>query len=77
MRPNDPSLRPLLLPARAALTGVVAAGVLGGALVVAQAFAVGTLLVRLVGQHADDWLTELRAAMASVEEGRGRGPRFG
>ena len=30
--------------------------------------------VRLVGQHADDWLTELRAAMESVEEVRGRGP---
>ena len=31
--------------------------------------------VRLVGQHADEWLTELREAMASVEEVRGRGPR--
>ncbi|MGY1723120.1 hypothetical protein [Blastococcus sp. SYSU DS0533] len=31
--------------------------------------------VRLVGRHADDWLTELRDAMASVEEVRGRGPR--
>jgi hypothetical protein len=30
--------------------------------------------VRLVGQHADDWLTELRSAMESVEEVRGRGP---
>ncbi len=30
--------------------------------------------VRLVGQHADEWLTELRAAMESVEEVRGRGP---
>ena len=30
--------------------------------------------VRLVGQHADDWLAELRDAMASVEEVRGRGP---
>ena len=30
--------------------------------------------VRLVGQHADDWLAELRAAMASVEEVRARGP---
>src|SRR3954449_13432134 len=31
--------------------------------------------VRLVGQHAEEWLTELRDAMASVEEVRGRGPR--
>jgi hypothetical protein len=32
--------------------------------------------VRLVGQHAEDWLTELREAMASVEEVRGRGPQM-
>ncbi|MCW2699563.1 MAG: hypothetical protein JWQ45_1098 [Blastococcus sp.] len=31
--------------------------------------------VRLVGQHADAWLTELREAMASVEEVRARGPQ--
>ncbi len=31
--------------------------------------------VRLVGQHADQWLTELRDAMASVEEVRARGPQ--
>ncbi|SEL19246.1 hypothetical protein SAMN04515665_10999 [Blastococcus sp. DSM 46786] len=31
--------------------------------------------VRLVGRHADDWLTELREAMASVEKVRGRGPQ--
>jgi len=30
--------------------------------------------VRLVGQHTQDWLAELRAAMESVEEVRGRGP---
>jgi hypothetical protein len=30
--------------------------------------------VRLVGQHADDWLAELRRAMESVEEVRRRGP---
>jgi hypothetical protein len=33
--------------------------------------------VRLVGQHAEEWLTELREAMASVEEVRGRGPNVG
>ena len=31
--------------------------------------------VRLVAQHTDDWLGELRAAMASVEEVRARGPQ--
>ncbi|MGD9528872.1 hypothetical protein [Pseudonocardia sp.] len=30
--------------------------------------------VRLVGQHADDWLGELRAAMAKVDELRAKGP---
>jgi hypothetical protein len=30
--------------------------------------------VRLVGQHADEWLSQLREAMASVEEVRARGP---
>jgi 4-aminobutyrate aminotransferase-like enzyme len=33
--------------------------------------------VRLVGQHTEDWLTELRDAMSSVEEVRGRGPSLG
>ena len=33
--------------------------------------------VRLVGQHAEEWLTELREAMASVEEVRARGPNVG
>lgn len=33
--------------------------------------------VRLVGQHAEEWLTELRTAMASVEEVRARGPQSG
>jgi hypothetical protein len=33
--------------------------------------------VRLVAQHTDDWLAELRAAMESVEEVRGRGPSVG
>ncbi|MGY2064466.1 hypothetical protein [Blastococcus sp. SYSU DS0619] len=33
--------------------------------------------VRLVGQHTDEWLTELRDAMTSVEEVRARGPQVG
>jgi len=31
--------------------------------------------VRLVGQHTEDWLAELRTAMASVDEVRARGPQ--
>ena len=30
--------------------------------------------VRLVGQHADDWLAELRAAMKHVDDLRADGP---
>jgi hypothetical protein len=33
--------------------------------------------VRLVGRNTEDWLTQLREAMASVEEVRGRGPDVG
>ena len=32
--------------------------------------------VRLVGQHAEEWLGQLRDAMASVEEVRARGPQI-
>jgi hypothetical protein len=32
--------------------------------------------VRLVGEHADEWLSELRAAMAKVDELRARGPKL-
>jgi hypothetical protein len=32
--------------------------------------------VRLVAQHTDDWLAQLREAMASVEEVRARGPQL-
>jgi len=31
--------------------------------------------VKLVGQHSDDWLAELREAMTHVEEVRSRGPQ--
>ena len=30
--------------------------------------------VRLVGQHADEWLRELRSAMEQVERVRAKGP---
>ena len=30
--------------------------------------------VRLVGQHTDDWLTELREAMTAVDDVRAKGP---
>ena len=30
--------------------------------------------VRLVGQHEEDWLTELRDAMSSVADVRSKGP---
>jgi hypothetical protein len=33
--------------------------------------------VRLVGQHADEWLSELREAMAKVDELRAKGPTGG
>lgn len=49
MRPTDPRLRPYLAPARGPLTGVVAAGVVASALIVAQAWAVTGLIVAVVG----------------------------
>jgi hypothetical protein len=33
--------------------------------------------VRLVGEHADDWLTELREAMSKVDDLRSQGPDLG
>ncbi len=33
--------------------------------------------VKLVGQHAEEWLDQLRAAMAEVKDLRGRGPDLG
>jgi hypothetical protein len=33
--------------------------------------------VKLVGQHADEWLGELREAMARVDELRTKGPTSG
>ncbi|QSR26988.1 ABC transporter permease [Nocardioides aromaticivorans] len=48
MRPSDPRLRALLVPARAALAGVVGTGVVGGLLVIAQAWVVTGLVVAVL-----------------------------
>ena len=48
MRPGDPRLRAQLAPARRELLGVLAAGVAGALLVVAQAVAVAALVVAVV-----------------------------
>ena len=53
MRPLDPRVLTHLRPATRALLGVLAGGTLGGLLTVAQAFAIGTVLVRVV--EGADW----------------------
>jgi ATP-binding cassette, subfamily C, bacterial CydCD len=53
MRPLDPRLLPLLRPAARSLVGLVAAGVVGSVLLVAQTFAVAHLVVVVVRGEAD------------------------
>lgn len=61
MRPLDPRIQPFLRPAHRPLVGVLAGGLFGGLLTVAQGFAMGVLLVRLVsapgstGWHEPAW----------------------
>lgn len=61
MKPFDPAYLPYLRPARRPLVGVLAGGLLVGLLTIAQGFALGTLLVRLVQvsgtQVSGDWQT--------------------
>ncbi len=71
MRPLDPRIQPFLRPARRSLVTVLAGGVSGGLLTVAQAFAMGALLVRLVAQPGSNawhepagWLAGIVAARA-------------
>lgn len=75
MRPLDPAVLPHLRPARGALTVVTLAGVVGGLATVAQAFALGALVVAAVSPPAGGWqaagwtfagLVLLRAATAYV-----------
>ncbi len=55
MRPLDPTVRTHLRPARGALAVVVGAGVVGGLATVAQAFALGALVVAAVTPPAGGW----------------------
>lgn len=61
MKPVDPRVLPLLTPARFSLAGVIGSGVLGGALVAGQAFAVAALVAEILadpegsGWHAAAW----------------------
>lgn len=56
MRPTDPRLRARLAPARTPLAGVLASGVLGAVLVVAQAWLVTGLVVAVVrGDDVAGW----------------------
>ena len=64
-----PAMTRLRMPERKVLDTLVDAGVARSR---SEALA---WAVRLVAQHADEWLTELRSAMESVEEVRGRGPQ--
>ncbi|MDQ6525298.1 thiol reductant ABC exporter subunit CydD [Nocardioides sp. LHD-245] len=75
MRPSDPRLRAMLAPARAGLTGVVVAGALGGALVIAQAWVVAGLIIAVLrGQELTGWalgvvgILTLRAVVGSAAD---------
>lgn len=73
MKPFDPALVPHLLPARRPLLAGLVAGTAQGLLAVAQAWAVGVLIVRLVTDPAGDawhtpalWLTVVLVARAGA-----------
>jgi hypothetical protein len=63
-----PVMTRLLQPERVVLDTLVDAGVARSR---SDALA---WAVKLVGEHAEEWLTELRDAMAKVDDLRGRGP---
>ncbi|GAA1537541.1 thiol reductant ABC exporter subunit CydD [Nocardioides humi] len=65
MRPSDPRLRALLAPARTGLAGVVAAGVAGGLVVIAQAWVVTGLVVAVLrGHDLTGWALAVVAVLA-------------
>ncbi|MCD4526788.1 thiol reductant ABC exporter subunit CydD [Nocardioides sp. cx-173] len=66
MRPTDPRLRPYLAPATRPLIGVVASGVVGAVLVIAQAWAVTGLVVAVVRDEAlTRWTVAVLALFAA------------
>jgi ATP-binding cassette subfamily C protein CydCD len=72
VRPLDPRVLPHLAPARWSLAGVVAAGLAGGALLVAQAFAVAGLVAGLLaGGLSDDRVAPAATWLAAVTLLRG------
>lgn len=67
MRPLDPQVLPHLLPARRSLAVVVGAGAAGGVLTLAQAWAIGSLVVRLVTDPSGTgWHASALALLAVV-----------
>ena len=70
MRPLDPRILGYLRPARRSLIGVLAGGTFGGLLTVAQAFAMGTLLVRVVQDPAGSGWHEAAWWLAAIVIGR-------
>ncbi|WP_127479598.1 thiol reductant ABC exporter subunit CydD [Nocardioides pantholopis] len=66
MRPTDPRLRAQLAPARRPLAGVLAAGVLGALLIIAQAWAVTGLVVAAVRREdLGGWAVAVAAVFAA------------
>ena len=68
MKPLDPALRPHLAPARGPLVAATLAGVVGGVLLIAQAFAVASLIVRTARGES---ITAAAIATAAVFVARG------
>ena len=76
MRPLDPQVLPHLLPARRPLALVVGTGVTGGVLTIAQAWSIGTLVVRLVGDPAGSAWHETDPVYAQALLDAGRATRL-
>ncbi|MBC2934329.1 thiol reductant ABC exporter subunit CydD [Nocardioides sp. zg-1228] len=66
MKPLDPAVLTHLRPARGALAVVVAGGIVGGVATVAQAFALGALVVAAVSPPDGGWQTAALAFGAAV-----------